>query len=961
MMTHSVGYTSSGPSSRRRDALLLASLTLLALLLRAARLDFQPLWWDEGYSVWFAHQPLGDMLRLTALDIHPPLYYALLGGWSQLFGLGPVALRWLSVAAGVAAVPLIYLVGDWLSGRRVGLAAAFLLAINPFHIYYSQEVRMYALVALLSLLAIGTAGRWLGLGRRIRGDIRPAGWGWLAGYVAAITLALYSQYYAAFLLAGLAVAGGVVLWRRQAGRERSLLWLAAQGGAVLFFLPWILYAAPKLVPYVSQKIVADSDQPLGLLQYLARHLAAYSAGHLEGPLASWWPLGLLGVILLAIGLIRLARRRPLEQGHALVLGFLAITLSVVLGLGWLINLGYPFFPDRGERLLLLGLPAFILLLAATWVPPDPVRSPGQRIVVLPPRGPLSRLFVAGLALLAALSLAAFYTVPRYADEDYRPLIGQVTQWGRAEDTVFAVYPWQVGYFWSYGLPDGPQPELSPDDEWGPEVSAALAAALSRGRVWLPMHLSLGGLLESAVEQYLAQDTYQLANRWYSPSTRLTGWAAPERATADSAAVTHSATFDGGVQADVTYVPQLLSAANDVLPATLEFKGVAGPALASLRLTSADGRIWAQRDVLVEQDGALRVGLLAPAGMPAGRYALRLSLAHPEDGRPIGLLEPAGQGSELALGEIDVLTPTLAPSISALPMEHSQEATLGDAARLLGYSATPGPLLPGNDLTVNLFWQALTGAADADLSAFVQLLDPQGQVAAAWEGPPVPWRPTGDWQPGELLRSQHTLRLPATLPAGRYSLVAGLFDPAIGERLPATWPTGPFNILTRSAQQAELGQIRIQGRELTTSAPEPRVTTDASLEGLGKLVGYDLANTRVAPGDALDVILYWQPTETTGERLTVFVHLLDEQGVIVGQSDQEPTGGSRPTSSWLPDEFIADRHSVRVQGDALLGPATLLVGLYDPATGQRVSWIDAEGQISGDALRLPTSVRITTVR
>jgi hypothetical protein len=226
---------------------------------------------------------------------------------------------------------------------------------------------------------------------------------------------------------------------------------------------------------------------------------------------------------------------------------------------------------------------------------------------------------------------------------------------------------------------------------------------------------------------------------------------------------------------------------------------------------------------------------------------------------------------------------------------------------------------------------------------------------------VPWRPTGDWQPGELLRSQHTLRLPATLLAGRYSLVAGLFDPATGERLPATWQGGPFGILTRSAQQAELGQIRIQARKLTTAAPEPRVATDASLERLGRLVGYDLANTRVAPGDALDLTLHWQPTETTGERLTVFVHLLDEQGMIVGQSDGEPAGGSRPTSSWLPDEFIADRRSVRVQDDALLGSATLLVGLYDPATGQRVSWIDAEGQITGDALRLPTAVRITTVR
>lgn len=961
MTTNSAGYTSFGRGSRRGDFLLLAFLTLLALLLRAARLDFQPLWWDEGYSVWFAHQSLGEMLRLTALDIHPPLYYALLSAWSHSFGWEPVALRWLSVAAGVAAVPLIYLVGDWLSGRRVGLLAAFLLAINPLHIYYSQEVRMYALVVLWSLLAIGAAGRWLGLGRRIRGDTQPVAWGWLAGYVAAITLALYTQYYAAFLLVGLAAAGTVVLWRLRAGRERILIWLAAQGAALLLFAPWLLFATPRLIPYISQKIVADSDQPLGLPLYLARHLAAFSAGHLEGPLAGWWPLGLLGLVLLIAGLIQLARRRPLEAGHVLTLSYLGIIVGAVLGLGWLVNLTYPFFPERGERLLLLGLPAFLLLLAATWAPPDPVRSRGQRMIVLPARSPLPRLFVAALALLAAVSLAAFYVIPRYEDEDYRPLIGQVTQWGRSEDTVFAVFPWQVGYFWSYGSPDGPQPALSPGGDWQPEVAAALDDALSRGRVWFPMHQSMGNILEDAAEQYLAEDNYQLANRWYSPSTRLTGWAAPQAAAAGAPAIAASAVFEDGAGVAVRTVRQALSADNDMLPVTLSFSGLDGRHLASLRLVSADGRIWAQRDVTADQNLAQQVGLLAPSGMPAGSYDLRLSLAHPDSARPMALVEPAGAGSELSLGPIEVQTPATPPPVSTLPFEHRQEATFGAAAQLLGYSNTPGVLLPGNDLVVNLFWRALAGAADADLASFVQLLDRQGQVAAGWEGPPVAWRPSTLWQPGELLRSQHTLRLPADLAEGQYTLVAGLFDPATGQRLPAATSRGPFGLLAQQGELARLGPVRVGERELVITPPDPRIATNSSLERLGKLVGYDLADSRVAPGEALDLTLHWQPSEITGERLTVFVHLLDEQGVIVGQSDQEPAGGSHPTSSWRPGEYIADRHSVQVRGDALLGNARLVVGLYDPATGQRVAWVDEAGQVTGDALLLPSTVRITTLR
>ena len=274
-----------------------------------------------------------------------------------------------------------------------------------------------------------------------------------------------------FLAVGLTVAGLVELWRQRRAR-RAAVWLGAQVVVALLFLPWVLYAGPKLVSYVSQKIVADSDKPLGLVEYLARHLSAYTAGHLEGPLTPWWPLGLVGAVALGWGIWRMARRSARSNLHSQtqegsadssgqiaffqVIRFLLIALAVVLLLGWLVNLTFPFFPERGERLLLLGLaplhpsrrhnhrrPLGVCLNALRTLHPPPSH---------PHHPPPSPLLLAPFLALAALSLAAFYTVPRYPDEDYRPLIGQVEQWGRPEDTVLAVYPWQVGYFWSYGSP-----------------------------------------------------------------------------------------------------------------------------------------------------------------------------------------------------------------------------------------------------------------------------------------------------------------------------------------------------------------------------------------------------------------------------------------------------------------------------------------------------------------------------
>ena len=138
-----------------------AGLTLLlaaALGLRSLRLGWQPLWWDEGYSVFFATEALSHMAELTARDIHPPLYYALLHLWTGLWGSAdPTVLRALSVLIGGVSVPVIWWVGRVLfpARPRIALIAALLLAVNPMHLFYSQEVRMYVLELLLGLLSTG--------------------------------------------------------------------------------------------------------------------------------------------------------------------------------------------------------------------------------------------------------------------------------------------------------------------------------------------------------------------------------------------------------------------------------------------------------------------------------------------------------------------------------------------------------------------------------------------------------------------------------------------------------------------------------------------------------------------------------------------------------------------------------------------------------------------------------------
>ncbi len=634
--------------------LALVLLALLALALRCARLDFQPLWWDEGYSVWFATHSLGQMAALTALDIHPPFYYALLRGWILMLGAGPVALRLLSVAIGFLGLPAIYLAGRRMLGPGVGALATVLLAVNPFHIYYSQEIRMYGLVALLSAAMLAAAWALFDRPAEKSGALR------YAPYVLVVTAALYTQYYTVFLPIGLTL---FACWHWRRCLPALWRWLVAQAVCALLYLPWVLYAAPKLVPYIGNKVVMDADQPLSLLPYFGRHLSAFLAGHLEGPLGAWWPAALALLLPIAIGMALLVRDDARARTPALMLATVVLTALV---LGYLVGLRYPFFPARGERLQLLALPPFLLLAAAG------LAALARRCL----RGGLLAIGLVGV--VSAVSLGAFYSVPRYPNDDYRPLIAQIVQQARPGDTVFCVYPWQVGYWRTYGDPGGASPVLTPSMDWGDTLSGALDAALQSGHVFLPAHQALGAGLENRIESYLGQHTRLFANQWYGPHTRLSAWAA-EPLTADQPLAGMPVQFAGAgltsalVLASGGAGPAPVAAANAVLPLTLEWRSATPPPTlaVSVRLVDALGQIWAQHDYQplggvdpgsvalapssLPASGGLsrqgagwttvdRLGLLVPAGTPPGRYRLAISVLQAEGGQPLAAQAAGGAGS-----------------------------------------------------------------------------------------------------------------------------------------------------------------------------------------------------------------------------------------------------------------------------------------------------------------------------
>jgi hypothetical protein len=558
-----------------------------------------------------------------------------------------------------------------------------------------------------------------------------------------------------------------------------------------------------------------------------------------------------------------------------------------------------------------------------------------------------------IGALAGASLTAFYVEPRYAEDDYRPIVARTVEQGLPDDTVFAVYPWQVGYWRSYGHPDGPAAVLSPDATWGAPVMAALDDALAHGRVWFPAHLSLGGILESRAEAYLAYKATPFLNQWFGAGTRLSAWGkAPPGDPAPWAPVRIGPVELSSVRATSDPIP----AANALTGLALGWRaGAKPPPLSvSVRLTDALGQIWAQRDY--EPLGGLglaawpdepqcasctgqkdapggpwneedAMGLLIPTGTPPGDYRVELVVRPVGDDRPLAAASADGAslGTAIPLYSLKVTPAGVALEPARLPIATRAETEMANGLRFLGHTAEDAPAAPGETRKVSLFWQAIERPPE-DAVAFVQLLDGDDRVVAGWEAPPGAAYPTSHWTPGTLIRTQAALHIPAGLPDGRYRLIAGLYRAGDKSR-----------VLTEdSADHLHLATLTVRGRPHEMNPPQPQHPTDATFDGVARLVGYDLPLETIGPGGALPMTLHWQALGATERPYTVFVHLVDEAGTIRGYGDSEPGGNQFPTTGWLSGEYIADAHTVTVSADAPPGAYWLEVGLYDPATGQRLA-------------------------
>jgi mannosyltransferase len=627
--------------------ILLLAILLLAFCLRFYRLDAQSFWNDEGNSARLSERTVALIVEGTASDIHPPGYYLLLHYWRALFGHSEFALRALSVVAGLALVLFTYLLGRRLFGETTGLLAAFLGAISPFAVYYSQEARMYALLAALSAAATYLLVRVLEEARskklascvlHLVSCILL-----LASYVLTCVAGLYTQYAFPFVLLvhnlifavwWLAVARrSVVRWRWLAA------WVGAQATIAVLYLPWLPIALRSVTGWPS------AGQAYELIPALLNVMRWLTVGNTLGLEEAGAALVGAGV-LLAVGLwpALSADKSPAAEGLSKRRGFGVANLAFYLLLPIVLIFALDLYKEAWLKFLIVVLPPFHILIAhGMETLAQGARCKKQEARALHPASCILHpasciLFVILSAVAVYPSLHNLYFSPAYARDDYRGIASAVAASAGPDTAVILNAPnqWEV---FTYYYPDRdvyPAP-YHPTPERVDTFLSPLVGQYSR------LFVVYWGDAESdpqrLIESWLAANAYKADDRWYGRVRLAAYGVAPlpeEPMVSLDAGFGEMMRLRGYALADGAFAP------GDVLPVTLFWEAripTPEPYKVTVQLLDDAGPPMAQHDgepvggfapTMVwqpRQDIIDRHGILLPADLPSGKYTLVVAVYH----------------------------------------------------------------------------------------------------------------------------------------------------------------------------------------------------------------------------------------------------------------------------------------------------------------------------------------------
>jgi mannosyltransferase len=413
-------------------------ITLLALAVRLHNLTYHSLWFDEAMSVHWARSSVPRILEVgmnLVEDRLPPLYYLSLHYWRLLVGDGEVAVRLPSVLLGTALIPVVFRLAAELFDRRVAVLAAALTAFNPFLIWYSQEVRMYAQAVLLASL-----GTWFFLRaavltvpqNRSRGEVNyvPT---WFAYGLCALA-GLYTHLYTGFLLPAHALY--LLLTQRRLRRA----WVPF---ALTMLAVALLFAPLALATWRVSSEAGPGDPLTGFWARTWRLLSAFTTwkAPLSPILGTILTAAMVGFAIAGLLMPHHPPPRPSARNHPRLLVALLFITPLAITTLLLFRNRVAFF---GERYFLIIVP-WLLIAVATGAVNLASRSHAIATSTGHPLSPITRYLLPVTCCLLPIAFSLLplpgQWSPPARKEAWRETVGYLAAHAGPEDAILIHPDW----------------------------------------------------------------------------------------------------------------------------------------------------------------------------------------------------------------------------------------------------------------------------------------------------------------------------------------------------------------------------------------------------------------------------------------------------------------------------------------------------------------------------------------
>lgn len=434
----------------RRNLILLGLILLSGTLLRLFRLAQSPIWLDEAHTIWIAGKSLPDLIQYVNIyEVHPHLYYVFVHFWMKFAGSGVFLLRLPSALMGAVGIYIVFLLARELSGTKTALLAAMFMSLSNIEILYAQEIRMYGVLLLSTVLLCYNFVRALKTGKRHY---------WMF-FVLSSLMGIYNDY-------------------------RSFLPVAV---CSLFFLIFFKNYKDQL------KKILVSDFLIGLLSLPLIPIFLHQTGPGGGGTS-------INIFYSDVNFILVMKTIfSLFGGFILPVNNLFIIVSALILLSVIIT-GITFhYRESGKSPLLLLLPAIITISLTTVILYSIFRtkiysinnlmflSPlflillSQSIFQLKKRAaPLFFIIIIAFIGINTVCNYLWFNDPRYNKQDFRAVVNYMKSQIKPDDKIVLIPNYQKYVFHYYYKGSNPVLQLTPGTLMSPEVQKALQEP---GRVW----------------------------------------------------------------------------------------------------------------------------------------------------------------------------------------------------------------------------------------------------------------------------------------------------------------------------------------------------------------------------------------------------------------------------------------------------------------------------------------------